>query len=68
MTTPPSRNKKYKRRPVRLVKIVSHSQKIDKLGEQEMAKGKSRLTEWYDWLTDYVQKPIKLFQKQRTVY
>ena len=45
------------------VKIVSSPHEMDEFEKKEMKKSRSlvknRLNEWYDWLVDYVPKPIK---------
>ena len=44
-------------------KIVSSPHEMDEFEKKEMKKSRSlvknRLNEWYDWLVDYVPKPIK---------
>ena len=62
LTTPP-RARGSERRPVLPVKIISSPQEMDEFEKEEMKKSrpvvKNRLNEWYDWLIDYVPKPIK---------
>ena len=63
MPTSPSRVSGKERRPVLPVKIISSPQEMDKFEKGEMKKGrpvvKNKLNKWYDWLVDYVPKPIK---------
>ena len=44
-------------------KIIPSPQEMDEFEKEEMKKGrpvvKNQLNEWYDWLIDYVSKPIK---------
>ena len=61
--TPPPRVRGEEKRPVLPVKIISSTQEMDEFEKEEMKKSrpvvKNRLNEWYDWLVDYVPKPIK---------
>ena len=54
MPTPPARGRG---------KIIPSPQEMDEFEEEEMKKGRSvvknKLNDWYDWLVDYVPKPIK---------
>ena len=54
MPTPPVRGRG---------KIIPSPQEMDEFEEEEMKKGRSvvknKLNDWYDWLVDYVLKPIK---------
>ena len=63
MSTPPPRGKGKERRPVLPIKIILSPQEMDEFEKEEMKKSrpvvKNRLSEWYDWLVDYVPKPIK---------
>ena len=63
MPTLASRSKGTERRPVLPVKIIRSPQEMDELGKEEMKKTrpvvKSRLSELYDWLLDYVPRPFK---------
>ena len=63
MPTSASRRKGKERRPVLPVKIIPSPQEMDKLEKEEMKKTrpvvKSRLSELYDWLLDYVPRPFK---------
>ena len=63
MPTPQPRTKKYKRKPGHPVKLIPHSQEMDKLGEQEIAKSrqavKNKLNQWYDRQVYYVSKPTE---------
>ena len=60
MPTAQPRTKKYKRKPGHPVKLIPHPQKVDKLGEQEIAKSrqavKNTLNQWYDRQVYYVSK------------
>ena len=51
------------RRPALPVKINPSSQEMDEFGKEEMKKSRplvrNRLNKLYDWLFDYVPKPIK---------
>ena len=62
MPAPPLRASGKERRHVLSVKIVSSPQGMDEFEKEEMKKSrlvvKNRLNEWYDWLVDYVTKPI----------
>ena len=44
-------------------KIIPSTKEMDEFEKEEMKKGKpvvkNKLNEWYDWLVDYVPKPIK---------
>ena len=48
------------------IKIISSPQEMDEFEKEEMRKTqpvvKNRLNEWYDWLVDYVPKPINPIQ------
>ena len=61
--TPPPRTKGRQRKPVLPVKIIPGCQEMDEFEKEEIEKSrpmeKNRLNEWYDWLVDYVPKPIK---------
>ena len=61
-TLPPSGIGKEGRRALP-VKIISSPQEMDEFEKEEMKKGrpvvKNRLNERYDWLVDYIPKPIK---------
>ena len=63
MPAPAPRSKGKERRPVLPVKIIPSPQEMDEFEKEEMKKSrpmvKNKLTEWYDWLIDYVPKPIK---------
>ena len=63
MPTPPPRPRREVRRLVLSVKIISSPQEMDEFEKEEIKKSmpvvKNRLNEWYDWLVDYVPKPIK---------
>ena len=63
MLTPSPRTKGKKRRSALPVKIIPGSQEVDKLEKEEIEKSRSvvknRLNKWYEWLVDYVPKPIK---------
>ena len=60
---PPPRAGGKKRRPVLPVKMIPGPQEFGELEREEMKKGgpviKNKLNECYDWLVDYVPKPIK---------
>ena len=60
---PPPRASGKERRPVLSVKMTPDPQEMGELEREEMKKGgpviKNKLNEWYDWLVDYVLKPIK---------
>ena len=61
-TPPPRASGKEERHPLP-VKIISSPQEMDEFEKEEMKKSrpmiKNRLNEWYNWLVDYVPKPIK---------
>ena len=61
-TSPPRANRK-KRRLALPVKITSSPQEMGEFEKEEMKKSrpvvKNRLNECYDWLVDYVPKPVK---------
>ena len=61
-TSPPRASGKERRRALP-VKIISSPQEMDEFEKEEMKKSrpmiKNRLNEWYNWLVDYVPKPIK---------
>ena len=63
MPTPPPRASGKEERRALPVKIISSPQEMDEFEKEEMKKSrpvvKNRLNEWYDWLFDYAQKPIK---------
>ena len=63
MPAPPPRASAKERRRALLVNIVSGSEEMDEFEKMEIKKSrpvvKNRLNEWYDWLVDYVPKPIK---------
>ena len=63
MPAPAPRSKGKERRPVLPVKIIPSPQEMDEFEKEEMKKSrpmvKNKITEWYDWLIDYVPKPIK---------
>ena len=63
MPTPPPRPRREVRRLVLSVKTISSPQEMDEFEKEEIKKSmpvvKNRLNEWYDWLVDYVPKPIK---------
>ena len=63
MPAPPPRASGKERRRALPVKTVSSPQEMDEFEKEEMKKSRSvvknRLNEWYDWLVDYVPKPIK---------
>ena len=63
MSTPPPRTKERKRRPALPVKIIPIPQEMDEFEKEEVELSRpvvqNRLNEWYDWLVDYVLKPIK---------
>ena len=63
MPTSPRRASGKERRRALPVKIISSPQEMDKFEKEEMKKSrpmiKKRLNEWYNWLVDYVPKPIK---------
>ena len=63
MPTPAPRSKRKESRPVRPVKIIPSLQEMDEFEKEEMKKSrpvvKNRSNKWYDWLVDYVPKPIK---------
>ena len=60
MPAPAPRSKGKERRPVLPVKIIPSPQEMDEFEKEEMKKSrpmvKNKLTEWYDWLIDYVPK------------
>ena len=62
MLAPPPRTKVNGKRPALPVKIICNSQEMNEFEKEEMKKSravvKNRLNEWYDWLVDYVPKPI----------
>ena len=51
------------RRPVPPMNIIPSPQEMDEFEKEEMKKSrpvvKNKLNEWYDWLVDYVPRPIK---------
>ena len=63
MPAPAPRSKGKERRPVLPVKIIPSPQEMDEFEKEEMKKSrpmvKNKLSEWYDWLIEYVPKPIK---------
>ena len=63
MPKPPPRARGKKIRSVLPVKVIPSPQEMDEFEKEEMKKSrpvvKKRLNEWYDWLVDYVPKPIK---------
>ena len=63
MPTPPPRANGKKGRRALPVKIIPSPQEMDEFEKVEMKKSrpvvKNRLNEWYDWLVDYIPKPIK---------
>ena len=63
MPTPQPRATMNKKKPALPVKIISSPQEMDEFEKEEMKKSrlvvKNRLNKWYDWLVDYVPKPIK---------
>ena len=77
MPTSPPRVSEKERRPVLPVKIILSLQKMNEFEKEEMKKvrpvAKNKLNEWYDWLVDYVPKPIKnvvskAFSRAKIVY
>ena len=63
MSTPPPRASGKEKKCALSVKIISSPQEMDEFEKEEMKKSrplvKNRLNECYDWLVDYVPKPIK---------
>ena len=63
MPAPPPRASAKERRRALLVNIVSGSEEMYEFEKEEMKKSrlvvKNRWNKWYDWLVDYVPKPIK---------
>ena len=63
MPVPPPSGKEKEGRCALPVKIVSSPQEMDEFEKEEMKNSrlvvKNKLNEWYDWLVDYVPKPIK---------
>ena len=63
MPTPSPRSKGKKSRPELPVKIIPSPQEMDEFEKEELKKSrpvvKNKLNKWYDWLADYVPKPIK---------
>ena len=63
MPVPPPSGKEKEGRRALPVKIVSSPQEMDEFEKEEMKNSrlvvKNKLNEWYDWLVDYVPKPIK---------
>ena len=63
MPVPPPSGKEKEGRRALPVKIVSSPQEMDECEKEEMKNSrlvvKNKLNEWYDWLVDYVPKPIK---------
>ena len=61
--TPPPRAKEKKRRPVLPTKIIPCPKEMDEFEKEEMTISrpvvKNKLNKWYNWLADYVPKPIK---------
>ena len=57
-TSPPRASGKEKRCALP-VKTVSSPQEMDEFEKEEMKKSRSVVKAWYDWLVDYVRKPIK---------
>ena len=51
------------KRPVTPINMIPSQQEMDEFEKEEMKKGrpvgKNKLNKWYDWLVDYVPKPIK---------
>ena len=63
MPIPPPRVKGKKRRPLLPPKIIPSPLEMDEFEKEEMKKSrlvvKNKLNEWYNWLVNYVQKPMK---------
>ena len=63
MPTPAPRASGNERRRALPVKIIPSPQELDEFEKEEMKKSrlvvKNRLSKLYDWLFDYVPKPIK---------
>ena len=63
MSTPSLRGRWKKKRPALPIKIIPSPQEMDEFEKEKMKKNrpvvKSKLNKWYDWLVDYVPKPIK---------
>ena len=63
LITLPSRGIGKEGRRALPVKIISSPQEMDEFEKEEIKKGrpvvKNRLIERYDWLVDYIPKPIK---------
>ena len=61
--TPVPRSKQKERRPVPPIKIIPSPQEMDEFEKEEIKKSramvKNKPNKWYDWLIDYVPKPIK---------
>ena len=63
MPTSPQRASGKEKMRALPIKIISSPQEMDEFEKEEMKKSRSvvknRLNKWYDWLVDYVPKPIK---------
>ena len=63
MPVPPPSGKEKEGRRALPVKIVSSPQEMDEFEKEEMKNSrlvvKNKLNEWYEWLVDYIPKPIK---------
>ena len=63
MPTLPPRVRGKEGRHALPVKIIPSPQEMDEFQKEEMKKAwlvvKNKLNEWYEWLVDYVPKPIK---------
>ena len=63
MPAPAARSKRKERRSISPVKIIPSPQEVDELEKEEIKKSramvKDKPNEWYDWLIDYLPKPIK---------
>ena len=58
MPAPAARSKRKERRSISPVKIIPSPQEVDEL-KKSRAMVKDKPNEWYDWLIDYLPKPIK---------
>ena len=59
MPAPPPRASGKEERRALPVKIISSPQEMDEFEKEEMKKSRPVVKAWYDWLVDYVRKPIK---------